>query len=78
MCELTAEQQSQLDELLAIDPAVASGLHPLLHSDYGVRARELALCCLSRRLASGSPMRPAVLLALADAMRSARGDYDDA
>jgi hypothetical protein len=77
MCELTADQQGQLDRLLASDPGLAGGVRPLLDGEFGIEARELLLCHLSRRMAAGRSMRPALVLALADAMRSARGDQDD-
>jgi len=78
MCELNADQQAQLDELLASDPGLASGLRPLLDGEFGLEARDLPLRSLSRRLAAGSSMRAALVLALADAMRIARGEHDDA
>jgi hypothetical protein len=78
MCELTADQQGQLDRLLASDPGLAEGVRPLLDGEFGIEARELLLCHLSRRLAAGRSMRAALVLALADAMRFARGEQDDA
>lgn len=78
MCELNAEQQAQLDQLLASDPGLARGLHPLLAGEFGLEARDLLLRSLSRRLAAGTAMRTALVLALADAMRIARGEHDDA
>jgi hypothetical protein len=78
MCQLNAEQQAQLDELLASDPSLASGLRPLLDGEFGLEARDLLLRSLSQRLAAGTSMRPALVLALADAMRTARGEHDDA
>jgi hypothetical protein len=78
MCELNAEQQAQLDQLLASDPGLARGLRPLLAGEFGLEARDLLLRSLSRRLATGTAMRTALVLALADAMRIARGEHDDA
>jgi hypothetical protein len=76
--ELPADQQRQLDELLASDPGLAMGLRPLLDGEDGPDARALVLHHLSRRLDAGTPIRAALVLALADAMRFARDDYDDA
>jgi hypothetical protein len=78
MCELTADQPGQLDRLLASDSGLARGVRPLLDGEFGIEARELLLCHLSQRLAAGSSIRAALVLALADAMRSARGEQDDA
>ena len=78
MRELTADQQGQLDRLLGSDPGLAGGVRPLLDGEFGIEARDLLLCHLSQRLADGSSMRAALVLALADAMRFARGEQDDA
>jgi hypothetical protein len=78
MCELRADQQRQLDELLASDPRLASGGRPLLDGEFGFEARALFLNHLSQRLAAGRSTRAALVLALGDAMRSARGENDDA
>jgi hypothetical protein len=78
VCDLTADQQGQLDRLLASDPGLATGVRPLLDGEFGLQARELLLCHLPERLAAGSSIRAALVLALADAIRSARGERDDA
>jgi hypothetical protein len=57
---------------------LANGLRPLLAGEFGIEARDLLLRSLSRRLAAGTSMRSALVLALADAMRIARGERDDA
>ncbi len=72
MCELTAEQQRQLDAAMAADIGLADGLRPLLAGEFGADARDLLVCCLSRRFAGGWPDRAVPLLALADAIELAR------
>jgi hypothetical protein len=78
MCELTPEQQSQLDAAMAADAGLADGLRPLLAGDFGAEARDLMLGCLSRRFAGGWPDRTVPLLALADAIDLARSGADAA
>jgi hypothetical protein len=78
VCGLSAERQTQLDQLLAGDPGWANGLRPLLAGEFGIEARDLLLRSLSQRLAAGPSMRTALLLALANAMRIARSERDDA
>jgi hypothetical protein len=51
---------------------------PLLAGEFGIEARDLLLRSLSQRLAAGTSMRTTLVLALADAMRIARGERDDA
>lgn len=41
MCELTAEQQRQLEARMAADPGLAQGLAPLLAGRFGADARDL-------------------------------------
>jgi hypothetical protein len=43
MCALNAEQQAQLDQLLASDPGLARSLRPLLAGEFGLEARDLLL-----------------------------------
>jgi hypothetical protein len=76
--ELTAEQQEQLDQLLAVDPGLANGLSPLVAGEFGIEARDLLLRSLSQRLAAGTSTRTALVLALVEAMRIAHGERDEA
>jgi hypothetical protein len=79
MCEVTAEQKAQLDALLSSDRGpLTDSVASLLAGEEGDKARRLVLCSLSRRLEAGYSIRAAVVLALGDAMRHVRGDYDDA
>ncbi len=78
MCELTAEQQRQLEARMAADPGLAQGLAPLLAGRFGADARDLVLCCLSRRLAAGWSIDVAQLLALTDATQIAARQYEGA
>jgi hypothetical protein len=78
MCELTAEQQRQLEARMAADPGLAQGLAPLLAGRFGADARDLVLCCLSRRLAAGWSIDVAPLLALTDATQIAARQYEGA
>jgi hypothetical protein len=57
---------------------LANGLRPLLAGEFGIEAPDLVLRALSQRLAAGTSMRTALVLALADAMRIARRERDDA
>jgi hypothetical protein len=59
-------------------PGLANGLRPLLAGEFRIEARDLVLRSLSQRLAAGTSMRTALVLALADAMRIARGERDEA
>jgi hypothetical protein len=78
MCELNAEQQAQLDQPLDSAPGLASGLRPLLAGEFGLEARDLLLRFLSVQAAPGTSMRAAFVPALADAIRIAPGEHDDA
>jgi hypothetical protein len=74
VCTLNADQRRQLDEAFAADAGLAAGLRPLLDGEFGVQARDLVLSNLARRLAAGDTVQAALLPALAEAMRVARGE----
>jgi hypothetical protein len=59
-------------------PRAGQGLAPLLAGRFGADARDLVLCCLSRRLAAGWSIDVAPLLALTDATQIAARQYEGA
>jgi hypothetical protein len=58
------------------DPGLAGDLAPLIEGRFGARARELVLASLAARLGHCGDPRGALIPALADALRTARGEFD--
>jgi hypothetical protein len=74
MCHLS--ESAELVAALRSDPELAGDLAPLIEERYGRRARELVLASLAARLSHREDPRGALIPALADALRTARGQFD--
>lgn len=76
----------KLDDIAAIATALAAALRsepelgrdlaPLLEGRFGSPARDLVLASLAARIEQGADPRGALIPALADALRVARGEFD--
>ena len=78
MQELSNAESAALDAALRSDPDLEEQLHPLLEVRFGPEARRLVRSCLAARLEQGGVPEGALIPALADAVRAARNDFDDA
>ena len=74
MCE--PREGAALAAAFRYDPELGEDLAPLLEGRFGRRARELVLALLAARLADSGEHRGALIPALADALRTARGEFD--
>jgi hypothetical protein len=69
-------ESEALAAALCSDPELAEDLAPLIEGRFGPRARELVLASLAARLGHSGDPRGALIPALADALRTARGEFD--
>lgn len=66
-----------VERALRSDPELEEQLRPLLDGRYGDGARRLFLARFAARLERGTSASNALVPALADALREARGETDD-